>query len=193
MLFSLTTTISYSQEIVTYDEEAQIFCIDIDNCDSCILGEEDSQVCNCRENCLGIADEFLIDCLQTANGLLDIQRCKDLASQRIHFCKEDCGTEPEWPYIDFILMSLSVQSAEIPFHPLVILNELESRGHAIEEGHHELINFYKFNDNCIDISDHDLSGLNYCFTYDISILIGESGSPERRECRYVGSHCIING
>ena len=131
--------------------------------------------------------------------LLDIQRCKDLASQKIHFCKTDCGLEPEWPYIDHIQLSLRVIGAEIPLHPVLEFNEdgdffdLGGHSYGIDEEGYELHNFYKFDDNCVDVSDQDLSGLNFCFRYDIRILIGESGTDERRECVFSGTHCIIKG
>ena len=163
------------------------------------MGEEDSQICYCREDCNDVADEFLLDCLATANGLLDIQRCKDLASQRVHFCKEDCGEEPEWPYIDHIQVSLSVVGASIPLHPVVELNEdgdyVELGGHgiAIDEEKYELDNYYSQGYNCVDLSDEDLSELNFCITYIITIFIGESGTPDRRVCEYSDFYCIIKG
>jgi len=41
-----------SQEIVTYDSETKTFCVDIDDCDPCILGAENSQICYCRRDCV---------------------------------------------------------------------------------------------------------------------------------------------
>lgn len=197
ILLCLFTFPFFSQEIVTYDEETQLLCIDIHSCDPCILGEENSQICYCREDCNDVADEFLIDCLQTANGLLDIQRCKDLAAQRVHFCKEECGKEVEWPYIDHIQLRLRALGSPIPLHPLMEFNEegdyqdLGGQSYGIDEGKQELHNFYKFNDNCVNLSEHDLTDLNFCLTYDIRILIGESGTDERRECIYSDTFCII--
>lgn len=52
LLFPFTTTISYSQVIITYDDDTKEFCIDIEKCDPCILGDENSQICKCREDCV---------------------------------------------------------------------------------------------------------------------------------------------
>lgn len=65
------------------------------DCDICELGFEGHRICECRQNCKNESDIFLVECLKSANGLIQIARCRDLAFQERQFCEKDCGEVPE--------------------------------------------------------------------------------------------------
>ena len=138
------------------------------------------------------------DCLATANGLIDVIRCKDLYYQDVHFCEDECGEAPSFPIIRDIEFQMKLVLADIPFHPILSIEEdiikHETSKWIFTENDNIIDEWHEYDDNCLDVPnlEEEISGKNYCVQWNITIYYDRPDGTQGI-CLFDSRYCIIIG
>lgn len=96
LLFAVSGLSQWTYFTIEYVPQTNILEFRINKCDQCIyVTANDRNACACHVACDDAYWDCVLPCIANANGLQQIQQCKDLCELQRTFCKENCDPFPE--------------------------------------------------------------------------------------------------
>jgi hypothetical protein len=193
-LFQFST---YGQLSVVYDEENNEICLQFNSCNTCLVGIEGVEICECRQNRVTEYDptdfrdckrDCLIEEFYEEDYLICLQNCEQNYGFEA-FLSQECGNVPRIPEIINIEYRIRAATSNIGQNPLIIRDNLHEDARAVDD----LNGFFGY--NCLSLNnnwDELILGNNHCYWASMTVRYkDENGNIQF--CEYRDEFCIIIG